>query len=150
MASPASRCPTRPLGAPPGYWHVHALPHPNVGDYSPTEVTRADTAEEIAAKLRAPDFDFTRQAVVSTAIDGPLVPANGLKMSWGRNRLHVSGQSDSTSLVVLPQQFSNCLRALDRRVRLVRADLMLTGVVFSRTLDTDIVLDFGLFTPGCR
>jgi hypothetical protein len=27
---------------------------------------------------------------------------------------------------------------------------MMTGVVFSGEIDTDILLDYGIFTPGCR
>jgi len=34
-------------------------------------------------------------------------------------------------------------------VRLVRANLMLTGMIFSRDVDTDIVFDYGIFTPHC-
>jgi hypothetical protein len=51
---------------------------------------------------------------------------------------------------VLPQQFSNCLRARDERVRIVRADLLMTGVIFSGEVDTDILFEYGIFTPGCR
>jgi hypothetical protein len=51
---------------------------------------------------------------------------------------------------VLPQQFSNCLRARDERVRIVRADLLMTGVIFSGEVDTDILFDYGIFTPSCR
>jgi hypothetical protein len=64
--------------------------------------------------------------------------------------LHVSGHSDGISLIVLPQQFSHCLRALDKRVRLLRANMVMTGVIFSGQIDTDIVFDYGLFTPRCR
>ena len=71
-------------------------------------------------------------------------------MSPIRGGLHVSGHSEGTSLVVLPQQFSNCLRARDQRVRLVRANLMMTGLIFSGDLDTDIDFDYGIFTPNCR
>jgi hypothetical protein len=35
-------------------------------------------------------------------------------------------------------------------VRLVRADLIMTGVIFSETVDTDISFDYGIFSPGCR
>ena len=73
-----------------------------------------------------------------------------MKLSVIRGGWHLSGRSDGTSLVLLPQQFSHCLRAHDTRVRLVRADLILTGVIFSGTVDTDISLDFGIFSPGCR
>ena len=63
---------------------------------------------------------------------------------------HLSGRSDGTSLVVLPQQFSHCLRARDDRVRIVRADLLMAGVIFSGDVDTDILFDYGIFRPGCR
>lgn len=88
--------------------------------------------------------------MLSTAIDKSLVPARNIQMSWIRGGLHVSGQTDGTSLVVLPQQFSNCLRARSESVRLVRANLMLTGVIFSGEIDTDIGSDYGIFTPRCR
>src|SRR5262245_48247218 len=97
-----------------------------------------------------PDFDFTKQVVLSTAIDKSLVPARNMQMSLIRGGLHVSGHTDGTSLVVLPQQFSHCLRARDARVRLVRANLMMTGVVFSGDIDTDIVFEYGIFSTGCR
>jgi hypothetical protein len=73
-----------------------------------------------------------------------------VKLSVIRGGLRLSGRSDGTSLVVLPQQFSNCLRAYDERARLMRADLILTGVIFSGSIDTDISLDYGIFSPECR
>ena len=131
-------------------WHIYELPHPNVGDYSPTIAVTAETGDAAAAMIAQPDFDFTKQVVLSTAIDTSLVSARNIQMSLIRGGLHVSGHSDATSLVVLPQQFSHCLRARDERVRLVRANLMVTGVIFSGDVDTDIVFDYGLFTPRCR
>jgi hypothetical protein len=62
----------------------------------------------------------------------------------------LTGKSSATSIVVLPQQFSHCLRAGDKRVKVVRADLMLTGLVFSGDLDTEISFDYGLFSAACR
>jgi hypothetical protein len=135
---------------PPGTWHVYELPHPNVGDYSPTEVATAGSGPEITAALSKPDFDFARQVVLSAPIAESLVPARNVRLSVIRGGLHVSGRSDGTSLVVLPQQFSHCLRARDPNVRLIRANLMLTAMVFSGDLDTDIVFDYGIFSPRCR
>src|SRR5262249_23162334 len=129
---------------------VYELPNSNVGNYSPTEVVTANSGAEIIAALEAPHFDFTKQVVVSTAIGESLVPAKDMRLSLIRGGLHVSGSSHGTSLVFLRQQFSNCLRALDSRVRLVRADLLMTGVIFSGNVDTDIMLDYGIFSPGCR
>jgi hypothetical protein len=133
-----------------GLWVIHEIPDVNVGNYSPTEITVAPSAAEAIDALASPNFDFSRQAVLSTELRGRLVPARDMQLSVVRGGLHVSGRSDGTSLVVLPQEFSNCLRARDERVRLVRADLILTGVIFSESVDTDISLDFGIFSPGCR
>jgi hypothetical protein len=114
-------------------------------------VVTAQSAADTAAVMSEPDFDYTRQAVISTPITGHLVPASDMRLSLTRGAgLHVSGRSDGTSLVVLPYQFSNCLRARDERVRLVRTNLMMTGMIFSGDLDTEIVFDFGLFFPACR
>jgi hypothetical protein len=142
--------PHRPLIGEPGFWQVYELPRPNVGDYSPTEVVTATLAPEMAAAMRADNFDFTKQVVLSGAPPETLGPARDVRLSLIHGGFHVSGRSSGTSLVVLPQQFSNCLRARDERVRIVRANLLMTGVIFAGEVDTDILFDYGLFTPGCR
>jgi hypothetical protein len=142
--------PRRQPGNPPGSWVIHEIPDTNVGNYSPTEVTIGRSAAETIAALGAPNFDFTRQAVLSTEIRDHLVPARDMKLSVIRGGLHVSGRSDGISLVVLPLQYSNCLRAHDGRARLVRANLIMTGIIFSGAIDTDISFDYGIFSPACR
>src|SRR5258708_8866931 len=72
---PVFTLPRRPLEGKEGLWYVYELPTPNVGDYSPTETATAQSAAEIIAKIKAPDFDFTRQAVLSSHIESPLGPA---------------------------------------------------------------------------
>ena len=147
---PVTTLPHVRLAEEPTAWNIYELTHPNVGNYSPTEVVMAGSGAEIMTILGKPTFDPTQQAVLSTTIAERLVPAREMRMSRTRRGLHVSGRSDGTSLVVLPQQFSNCLRTRDERVRLVRANLMMTGLIFSGDLDTDIVFDYGIFKPACR
>jgi len=147
---PVTTLPHARLAEEPTAWNIYELPHPNVGNYSPTEVVMAGSGAEIMRILGKRTFDPTQQAVLSTPIAERLVPAREMRMSRIRGGLHVSGRSDGTSLVVLPQQFSNCLRARDEGVRLVRTNLMMTGLIFSGDLDTDIVFDYGIFTPACR
>jgi hypothetical protein len=142
----ARRHPPDPLGQ----WLIYQLPDPNVGNYSPTEIVLAGSAAEIIAGLARSDFDFRRQVIVSAG-EGPLVPARDMRLTVNRGGgFHISGHSDGTSLVILPQQFTNCLKASDSRVRIVRANLMWTGVVFSGDIDTDIWFAYGMFSPGCR
>jgi hypothetical protein len=150
LGFPVMTLPHARIAEEPAAWNIYELPHPNVGNYSPTEVVMAGSGAEIMTILGKPTFDPTQQAVLSTPIAERLVPAREMQMAHTRSGLHVSGRSDGTSLVVLPQQFSNCLRARDERVRLVRANLMMTGLIFSGELDTDIAFDYGIFTPACR
>src|SRR5215468_9043423 len=142
--------PRRGPRSPPGQWVIYEIPDVNLGNYSPTEVTSVRSAAEIVAALGAANFDFTRQVVLSSEIRDRLVPARNTKLSVIRGGLHFSGNSDGVSLVVLPLQYSNCLRAHDNRARLVRANLIMTGVIFSATVDTDISFDYGIFSPACR
>src|SRR5262249_30226741 len=73
--------PRRQPGNPPALWVIYEIPHVNVGDYSPTEVTTARSAAEIVAALGAASFDFSRQAILSTDVRVPLVPARDMKLS---------------------------------------------------------------------
>jgi hypothetical protein len=142
--------PRRQPGNPPGLWVIDEIPDVNVGNYSPTEIITSRSAAEIIAALSGENFDFARQVVLSIEVHDRLVAARDMRLSVIRGGLHVSGYSDGISLVVLPQQYSNCLRAHDGRVRLMRANLIMTGLMFSGALDTDISFDYGIFSPGCR
>src|SRR5262249_36965481 len=126
------------------------FPHPNTGNYSPTEIVTARSATEMVDMIRAPDFDFTKRVALFAPVDETLVPARDMQMSRIRGGFHVSGRSDGTSLVVLPLQYSHCLRSRDSRVRFVRADLLMAGMIFSGNIDTEILFDYGVFSPGCR
>jgi hypothetical protein len=147
---PSKALPRRPFAGPEGGWLIYGLPDVNVGNYSPTAVIIAPTAAEILLRLRAPDFNYSRQVALSAAIEGSLVSARNVRMSVVQGGLHVSAQSEGTSLLLLPRQFSHCLRVHDDRARLVRADLLLTGMIFSGRVDTDISFDYGILSPQCR
>jgi hypothetical protein len=142
--------PRRPLDGQAGDWLVYELPDVNVGNYSPASVMVAELSAEILARLRSSNFDYSTQVVLSAPTKEALLPAQDVRMSIVRGGLHVSALSNGTSLLLLPQQFSHCLRAHDDRVRLVRSDLLLTGVIFSGRVDTDISFDYGILSPQCR
>ena len=68
-------------------------------------------------------------------------------------RLRVMARSDGRSILLLPLEYSRCLQITARSgsPQLFRADVLLTGVVFTDKLDTDIALQIGAFIdPTCR
>ena len=79
--------PKNPNGVPPGVWYVYEMPRPNLGDYSPTEVTVATSGESITAAMHAPDLDFARQVILTAPVDAALVPAQNTRLSLIRNGL---------------------------------------------------------------
>jgi hypothetical protein len=66
-----------------------------------------------------------------------------------RGGLHLTASSEGTSLLALPMQFSHCLQA-SGQAELVRANLVMTGVIFSKEIDADITSAYGIFSPKCR
>src|SRR5262249_2887179 len=93
-----------------GKWYVYELPEPNFGQFSPTQVVMADPAAATMAVLSQHDFDFAKQVVIAALVPQVLVEANSARLSIIRGGLHFSGRSQGTSLVLLPQQFTHCLR----------------------------------------
>ena len=139
--------PRRPPGNPPGLWVLDEIPDVNVGDYSPTEVTTARSAAEIVAALGAANFDLTRQAVLSAEVRDPLVPARDMKLSVIRGGLMFRGTATA--------HHSSCYRSNSRiACALVTETFALCAPTSlyrsdpSDDVDTDIVFDYGIFTPG--
>src|SRR5262249_10237384 len=55
------------------------------------------------------------------------------------------------SLIVLPIQYSRCLSLVGAdSARLLRTNLLVTGLLFSGEIDADLVYTFGFFRAGCR
>jgi hypothetical protein len=133
-------------------WYLRELPDPNVGQYSPTDLVRARTAAR-AVRLMDGGMDFRRQVVVSETENlPPLASATHGEFSYRDGRIRVSARASGHALIVLPVQYSHCLRIVDppRGARLIRANLALTGVLFERSAEFDVAFDFGFLSARCR
>jgi hypothetical protein len=134
-------------------WHLYEITGYNRGDYSPTRIQYANTAEDIAALLAAKTFDYRRTAIVESAerMSG-LVQATDAGFTYSRGQLRVAAASTGQSLIVLPVQFSRCLAFAGATgdARLVRVDMLLTGMLFTGKVEAEINYDFGFFNSGCR
>jgi hypothetical protein len=137
--------------------YAYRLADANLGQYSPTRLTTVATAREALQALARPGFDWRTEAVTFETLSGDLLPAQstGLVTEDGAT-LAIEATSAGRSLLLLPLEFSHCLRAVDLTPgtsgpRLFRANLAQTGVVFERRLKLRIALRFGPFvSQGCR
>jgi hypothetical protein len=137
-------------------FHLYELDSPNLGNYSPTRIVINSNATTILHWLADPFFDPSGTAILSVGENvGALIAASTAELIFEGSSLRIRAHSDARSLLLLPLQFSNCLasEALEGSApaRLLRADLLLTGVLFSGDLDARIALNTGPFVnPLCR
>ena len=100
-------------------------------------------------------FDPERDVVVEEQIDGNLVPAQSVSVvtDFGPT-LTVRAELPGRSLLVLPFEFSRCLRIDSEEqepARLVAVNLQQTGLLFDQHVSARISYRFGVFDhPQCR
>jgi hypothetical protein len=135
--------------------YLYEIDHPNVGNYSPTLVANLGGATAIIARMADGDFDPAREilADIPTAASG-LVAATDSHLTFDGTSVRLRAQSSGHSLLLLPLEFSECLKATStasETPQLFRANLVQTAVLFSGKIDTVISLRTGPFlNPTCR
>ena len=127
----------------------------NLGQYSPTKLTRITTAADGLAAIKSSSFDPQQNAVVEEDPQANLVPGTlrSLTVESGP-ALHIQADSSGMSLLVLPFEYSRCLRlkaADGSAARLIPVNLQQTGLLFDGHADVEIAYSFGPFDqPTCR
>ena len=132
-------------------FQIYEYDHPNLSNYSPTEPVIVDDAMSVMRTIWSRPFDPRKSVLMFDPLPGPLVPAGAAEMRFERGAVRVKARSGGRSLVVLPLDYSNCL-SVERAGpgRLVRANLIQTGVLFEGEIDLRIRFNFGLFHSACR
>ena len=126
----------------------------NLGQYSPTRAIHITTAAEGLAALKSALFDPQRDVLVEQDVPADLA-AGSLQSLTVENgpSLHVKATSSGTSLLVLPFEYSHCLRLKETgsTARLIPVNLQQTGLLFDGSADVEIDYRFGpLANPTCR
>ena len=124
----------------------------NLGTFSPTQFVRADTADEIVARIRENKDRLDRVAVISDDIPPTGAQARDAAITIERDGIRLRAVSDGPAHILLPVQFSHCLAVVNAApVRLRRANLLQTLVSFDGAVDAWIEFRFGLFADNaCR
>lgn len=130
---------------------LYEIPNPNLGNFSPTRQVVEPTAAGGIAKMKQDDFHPDKEVILQAAVPVQLSKVISSSLQWGKAGLHVIAKSDGDSLLVLPLQYSSCLQIHRNKqsggegVELVRTDIMLTGIRFSKEIDATVALHFGPF-----
>jgi hypothetical protein len=137
--------------------YLYEIPEPNIGNYSPTVVVFAGSLSEALEIMADREFDFRKKVVAEHPIPASLVSATHTRLNIVRGQLDFQASSPGWSLVVLPFEFSRCLRVshgskfTGHLPTLHRVNAHQIGVLFER--ETAAIISF-VFDPlenaGCR
>jgi hypothetical protein len=131
--------------------YLYEIKNPNLASYSPVKVIQINSVKEIFSKLASPNFSFESTVIVQENLLQNLVKLKQSSMSFEPNIVHVQASSDGWSLVLLPLQYSHCFRlspvtpnASIEDVRLVRANLVQSALLFRESVDVRLHFEFGI------
>jgi hypothetical protein len=138
-----------------GKLFLYELADVNVGQYSPTRVVKLVTAPEIVDYLQQTTFDPRNEVTVDKEVvpNVSLSVARGANMTFLGTKLRIRAESDGTSILVLPLEYSQCLKmeVAEGNGSMFRANLLQVGVAFSGHIDAYLSLNTGPFlNPACR
>lgn len=132
--------------------YLFELSDANLATYSPTRFVKAATADEIANRIRDNRNRLDQIAVVSEDLPPTNAKARNVAMTVELDGVRIRAVSDGPAHILLPVQFSHCLRVVNSSpARLTRANLLQTLVSFEGALDARLEFHFGLFADNkCR
>ncbi len=135
--------------------YLYEIDDVNLGTYSPTNVLRHEKLEGQFALMDKVGFDSRNDVVVAEDIGASFVPAANPQMKVVNGDVHITAKSSGTSLLVLPLEYSRCFdvdnRIANSKIKLFRADTLLTGIKFDRVLDAVLTFRTGPFhNSTCR
>jgi len=114
----------------------------NNGQYSPTVLQVYSAGVEATTALASSNFNPELVVLIDIKDNALLeipevVPSSAASFSYAENGIAFKGNSKGTSISLLPVRFSRCLKS-SRKLQLFRANLLLTGVIFSGNVEERI------------
>jgi hypothetical protein len=146
--------PIRP--EPPVNLFLYELAGANLADWSPVDVTVVKGNQALVDALRQHQASLRQRVFLSSDPPRPLTDLAAMqrgRLSFDRNEFRFQGEAAGWSLALLPLQFSHCWSQTgkgDPDVHLLRANYLLTGLLFKGTVDVRYTFDFGPWRSQCR
>jgi hypothetical protein len=136
---------------------LYRLEGANLANWSPVDVRVIKDNKALLNALKRDEASLRDRVFLSS--DPPralndLVSMQRGKLSFDRNEFRFQGESAGWSLALLPLQFSHCWsqtgESLNSHVHLLRANYLLTGLLFKGTVDIRYKFDFRPWRSRCR
>ena len=132
------------------------LKNVNLGNYSPTRLIVARSLDETFQIMDKNSFAPMDEIVVYKQLGADFVRVGKTNLSVDGGDLRIVAESSGKTLIILPIEFSHCLRFQSNNknsnlIDVFRADGILTGLIFENELDVTTKFRYGVFTNNkCR
>lgn len=136
--------------------YLYHLKATNLGNYSPSKLIFVGNFQEAIDQMKSKDIDLRSVAFATGPNVTPkLVPASNSELIILKNGFKLNATSKSTSMIVVPFEYSNCLKfnnsIKSSEFRTLPVNLALTGVIFSGTISLTAQYENSLFkNSSCR
>jgi hypothetical protein len=136
--------------------YLHEFDQANLSGISAAHVRNLLTPRDVIQEMKSKSFDMREALVVNLPeyVNQQYNPVNESKLSIGRGGIHLQATSNGSSLLILPLEYSSCIKmtvSAGRAPELLRLDVALLGVKFERKVDVILDMRTGPFAnPGCR
>jgi hypothetical protein len=136
---------------------LYRLEGANLANWSPVDVRVVKDNSALLDSLNRDAASLQTRVFLSSdpprALNDLVLMRRG-SLSFEQNAFRFQGESPGWSLALLPLQFSHCWSPtgenLNSDVHLLRANYLLTGLLFKGTVDVRYKFDFGLWRSRCR
>jgi hypothetical protein len=133
---------------------LYQLDGTNVGTWSPTEIAVIENGQYLLSTIKADPASLrTRVLLAEPAPVERLSPLKSARLSFERGGFRFAGTAgDGWSLALLPVRFSHCWqpRGDAGETRLLRANYLMSGLLFRSAVDVRYAFDFGPLRSSCR
>jgi len=148
----------RETSATAGLIYLYGLHAPNLVDYSATRISRVGTFAQAVGAVRDRKSTLKSDVIVFTDLPGLFASARNVKFRIQRDGFRIAAESDGRSLLLLPVQFSRCLRPRAARpwvdlstICRLRGNAVQTLLLFEKRVDVRVRFKFGLLGEArCR
>jgi len=134
--------------------NLYEIPGANRGQFSPTRVTWAPNFPTAVAALRQHDLENRVVLLGNPERQPALVAAAHSRLVAVRDGYELTASAPGWAMLVLPVQFSHCWEIENSTSveppRLLRANIVQTGVLFKDSVDIRLRFDFQLWRTSCR
>ena len=126
--------------------YLYQIKNTNLGTYSPTKIIQYRSFQEFCEQTAANTINYEKQVFLEEALEDSLVPAEKSSIQFDVGpAIRIKAESRKTSLIVLPFDFSYCLRySGSGNPRLIPANLGCTGILFEGKIDGEISFQYSI------